>query len=86
MGKRQLDLSHHKIWGDKNINPEGKKIFAYIHSVGFDRLVTHINIGEIQQTTPITNVGFRNNLDILEKYKYLVYKEYSKGMYMIHIY
>ena len=44
------------------------------------------SIGEIQKHISITNVGFRNNLKILEELKYLVYKEYKQGMYEIHIY
>ena len=43
------------------------------------------NIGDIQNLIPITNVGFRNNLKILEKLKLLIYKEYKRGMYEIHI-
>ena len=49
-------------------------------------MISHINIGEIQQVISITNVGFRNNLKILEKFKYIVFKEYTPGMYEIHIY
>ena len=85
MEKKQLNLTNHRIWKDKNIKPEGKEIYAYIYSKGFDRLLTHINIGEIQQIIPITNIGFRNNLRLLEKFKYLIYKEFDTGMYEIHI-
>ena len=85
MEKRQLNLTNHRIWKDKNIKPECKEIYAYIYSKGFDKLLTHINIGEIQQTIPITNIGFRNNLRLLEKFKYLIYKEFDTGMYEIHI-
>ena len=45
-----------------------------------------MNIGDIQQILSITNVGFRNNLKILEKFKYIVLKEYNPGMYEIHVY
>lgn len=74
-----------RLWKDKNINPEGKKIFAYIYSKGYDKNLLHLNVGEIQQELSITNVGLKKHLGILEKYKYLIYNEYSKGMYMIHL-
>ena len=45
---KHLDLSNHKIWKDKNIKPEGKEIYAYLYSEAFDKLVAHINIGDIQ--------------------------------------
>lgn len=83
---KHLDLSNHKIWKDKNIKPEGKEIYAYLYSEAFDKLVAHINIGDIQNKIHITNVGFKNNLKILEKFKYLIYKEYDKGLYEYHIY
>lgn len=82
----QLDITDHKIWRDKRIKPETKEIYAYIYSKGFDRTITHINIGELQQILHIKNVGLRNNLKRLEIYKYLVFKEYQTGMYEIHIY
>ena len=74
------------IWDNKNISPECKEIYSYLYSKGFDRTIFHFNIGEIQKHISITNVGFRNNLKILEELKYLVYKEYTQGMYEIHIY
>ena len=86
MIKRKLDLSKHRIWNDKNIKPETKEIYSYLYSEGFDKLIFHFNIGNIQKIYSITNVGFKNNLKILEKYKYLVFKEYAKGMYEIHVY
>lgn len=76
---KHLDLSNHKIWKDKNIKPEGKEIYAYLYSEAFDKLVAHINIGDIQNKIHITNV-------ILEKFKYLVFKEYDNGLYEYHIY
>ena len=82
----QLDITDHKIWRDKRIKPEAKEIYAYIYSKGFDRIITHINIGELQQVLHIKNVGLRNNLKRLEIYKYLIFKEYQTGMYEIHIY
>ena len=83
---KHLDLSNHKIWKDKNIKPEGKEIYAYLYSEAFDKLVAHINIADIQNKIHITNVGFKNNLKILEKFKYLVFKEYYNGLYEYHIY
>ena len=35
----------------------------------FDKYITHINIGDIQNKIHITNVGFKNNLKILEQFK-----------------
>lgn len=84
--KRKLDFTNHKIWKDKFIKAETKEIYAYLYSKGYDKMISHINIGEIQQVISITNVGFRNNLKILEKFKYIVFKEYTPGMYEIHIY
>ena len=56
-------------------------------TLGFKRTISHISIGRIQrELKSITNIGFRNNLKILEKNKYLVYKEYNTGLYEYHIY
>ena len=79
---RHLEIPD-KLWNDSRIKFEGKMIFGYILAKGFDRLVTDLNVGEIQQTIPITNVGLLKNLQKLERYKYLTFKEYSKGMYAI---
>ncbi len=84
--KRKLDLTKHKIWKDKCIKPETKEIYAYLYSQGFNKTIIHVNIGDIQQILSITNIGFRNNLNILEKFKYIVFKEYNPGMYEIHVY
>ena len=73
-GKR-LDLTNHKIWKDKNIKPEAKEIYAYLFAEGFEKTISHISIGRIQkELKSITNVGFKNNLKVLEKYKYLIFK------------
>ena len=72
-----------EIWKDKRIPKETKYIYSYIYSKGFDRIITDINIGEIQQTIKIKNKGLKKSLDILEQLKYLVYQEYSTGMYTI---
>lgn len=84
MVKRQLEVPP-RIWTDKNINPEGKHIYSYIYSKGCDRFITDLNIGEIQRAIKITNVGLKKHLGILEDNKYLLYKEYSKGMYTIRL-
>lgn len=84
LARKRLEVPP-RLWKDKNINPDGKKIFAYIYSKGYDRNILHLNVGEIQQELSITNVGLKKHLEILEKYKYLIYNEYSKGMYMIHL-
>ena len=94
MARKRLEVPP-RLWEDKNINPDGKKIFAYIYSKVYDRNILHLNVGEIQQelsitnvkdsTSEATNVGLKKHLGILEKYKYLIYNEYSKGMYMIHL-
>lgn len=72
-----------RIWEDKRIPTETKYIYSYIYSKGFDRIITDINIGEIQQTIKIKNNGLRKSLEILEQLKYLVYQEYATGMYTI---
>ena len=71
------------IWKDKRIPKETKYIYSYIYSKGFDRIITDINIGEIQQTIKIKNKGLKKSLDILEQLKYLVYQEYGAGMYTV---
>ena len=87
MIKWQLDLSNHKIWKDRNIKPEAKEIYAYLYTKGFNKTISHISIGRIQhELKSITNVGFRNNLKILEKFKYLLFNEYDNGLYEYHIY
>ncbi|MCI9279356.1 MAG: hypothetical protein HFJ02_00970 [Bacilli bacterium] len=72
-----------QIWKDKRIPKETKYIYSYIYSKGFDRIITDINIGEIQQTIKIKNKGLKKSLEILEQLKYLVYQEYGVGMYTI---
>lgn len=82
MTKDQLRVPQ-SIWKDKSIPKEAKYIYSYIYSKGYNRYFTDINVGEIQQTVRITNKGLRKNLDKLEQAKYLVYQEYSNGMYTI---
>lgn len=87
MRLRKLELTDHRIWKDKNIKPEYKRIYAYLYQKGFDKTdIFHINIGEIQPTSHITNVGFRKCLNTLEKFKYIVYQEYDKGLYEVKVY
>ncbi len=74
-----------KIWKDKRIPKETKYIYSYIYTKGFDRIITDINIGEIQQTIKIKNKGLKKSLEILEELKYLVYQEYDTGMYTINL-
>ena len=79
---RHLEVAE-SIWKDKRIPKETKLIYSYIYTKGFERIVTDINIGEIQRVVNITNIGLRKSLQILEELKYLIYKEYSNGMYTI---
>lgn len=72
-----------EIWEDKRIPKETKYVYSYIYAKGLEGPFTDINIGEIQQTIKIKNEGLRKNLQILEKLKYLVFKEYDTGMYTI---
>ena len=84
--RKQLDLTNSTIWNNKDIKPEAKEIYSYLYCRGFDRTIFHFNIGDIQKYISITNVGFRNNLKILEKFKYLLFNEYDNGLYEYHIY
>ena len=85
MKYQQLDLTRHRIWKDKNIKPECKRIYNYLYSVGYDKPDFVVNIGDIQPIVQIKNVGFRNNLKLLENNNYLIFKEYDNGMYDISI-
>ena len=83
---RQLDLTNHKIWKDKNIKPETKEIYCYLYVEGFDRDITSIHIGRVQTTfKSIRNLAFRKNLQQLEKYNYIKFTEYANGLYEYHI-
>ena len=81
---RHLEIPQ-RIWKDKKIPKETKLIYSYIYSKGFDRILTDINVGEIQKVINIKNKGLRKSLELLEELKYLIYKEYSNGMYTIHL-
>ena len=82
MKLRHLEVAD-SIWKDKRIPKETKLIYSYIYTKGFERLLTDINVGEIQRVVNIKNKGLRKSLRILEELKYLIYKEYSNGMYTI---
>ena len=84
MKLRHLELPQ-EIWKDKRIPKETKLIYSYIYSKGFDKIITNINVGEIQQVINIKNEGLRKSLARLEKLKYLIYKEYANGMYIIKL-
>lgn len=73
------------IWNDKRVPKETKYVYSYIYSKGYDKIITDINIGELQQTIKIKNKGLRKNLEILESLKYLIYQEYSVGHYTIKL-
>ena len=75
---RHLEVAD-SIWKDKRIPKETKLIYSYIYTKGFERIITDINIGEIQKVVNIKNIGLRKSLELLEQLKYLVYKEYSNG-------
>lgn len=79
---RHLEVAE-SIWKDKRIPKETKLIYSYIYTKGMTRIITDINVGEIQRVVNIKNKGLRKSLRILEELKYLIYKEYSNGMYTI---
>ena len=82
MKKRRYQVPN-IIWKDKRIRPEGKYIYGYILAKGRDRLITDINVGELQQVVKIKNVGLKKHLERLAELKYLIYQEYDVGMYTI---
>ncbi len=82
---KHLHILKKDIWKDKRIPKEAKYIYCYIYSKGIDKYIVDINIGELQQLFKIRNKGLENNLKILEDLKYLIYKEYAKGMYTIKL-
>jgi len=74
-----------KVWKDKRVKPEGKLIYSYLYTKSDGRLLTNLNVGELQQVVQISNQGLKRNLEKLEQTKYLFYKEYDVGMYTIHL-
>lgn len=82
MRMRYLEVPK-EIWKNKNIPKETKYIYSYIYTKGFERIITDINVGEIQQVVNIKNKALRKSLKILEELNYLIYQEYSNGMYTV---
>ena len=80
MRMRYLEVPK-EIWKNKNIPKETKYIYSYIYTKGLGRIITDINVGEIQQVVNIKNKGLRKSLKIL--LNYLIYQEYSNGMYTV---
>lgn len=81
-----LDLTGHKIWKDRNIKPEYKRIYTYLYQKGLDKTISfHINIWEIQRTSHISNVGLRKCMKILEDNNYIKYIEYDRNLYEVKI-
>lgn len=79
---KQLELIDPRVWKDKNIKFETKLIYKILCSRKSDRSdFTSISIGSIQKSLSITNVGFKKNLQILEDNKYIIFEEYSNGLY-----
>ena len=84
MKARQLEIPD-KLWKDKRLPQETKYIYSYIYCKGFNRIITDINVGEIQQVVKIKNEGLRKSLQLLEELKYLIFKEYQNGMYTVKL-
>lgn len=80
----KLAVPNH-LWKDKRIPMDAKYVYAYLYSKRLDQTIQYLNVGDIQQTISITNIGLRKCLEKLEKFKYLIYKECDTGMYTIHI-
>ena len=57
-------------------------VFLFIFK---EKIITHLNIGELQTYLKIKNKGLKNNLKKLELCNYLIYKEYAPGLYEIHL-
>ena len=58
------------IWNDKRVPKETKYVYSYIYSKGYDKIITDINIGELQQTIKIKNKGLKRNLEKLFLFRY----------------
>ena len=84
--KWQLDITEHRVWNDKKIKPEAKEIFAYLYVNGFNKIIAHLNVGELQQIIKIKNKGLRKILNLLQDNNYIRFKEYHNGMYEYSIY
>ena len=79
---KQLEVPQ-EVWEDKRIPYETKYVYGFILSKGFDKTITHLDVGELQQTFKIKNKGLKRSLDILEHLNYLIYKDLSHGRYPI---
>lgn len=80
--KKQQEIDKHKVWKDKNIKFETKLIFKLLYVEQSERCdFSHMSIGKVQGTIRISNVGFKNNLKILEDNKYITFNEYDTGLY-----
>lgn len=79
---KQLEVPQ-EVWEDKRIPYETKYVYGFILSKGFDKTITHLDVGELQQTFKIKNKGLKRSLDILEHLNYLIYKDLSHGRYTI---
>ena len=84
--KWQLDITDHRVWNDKKIKPEAKEIFAYLYANGFNKIIAHLNVSDLQQVTIIKNKGLRKILKLLQDNNYIRFKEYHNGMYEYSIY
>lgn len=63
---KQLEVPQ-EVWEDKRLPYETKYVLGYIIAKGFDRTITHLDVGELQQTFKIKNKGLKRSLDILER-------------------
>ena len=79
---KQLEVPQ-EVWEDKRLPYETKYVLGYIIAKGFDRTITHLDVGELQPTFKIKNKGLKRSLDILESLNYLIYKDHSHGRYTI---
>ena len=73
------------IWKDKRIKKECKIIYSIIYSRCYNQTVIHLNVGDIQQHIKIKNKALRKHLDNLQDLNYIDVKEYSTGLYIIHL-
>lgn len=74
-----------KIKKVKRVKFEGKIIYSYLYTKGFNRLIVNLNVGELQPYLKIKNKWLKNNLQILESCKYFIYDEYDTGMCSINL-
>lgn len=65
---RHLEVAE-SIWKDKRIPKETKLIYSYIYTKGMMRIITDINIGEIQRVVNITNIGLKKKSSNIRRIK-----------------